>query len=120
MPSREHLLERGPVGRAERDVVDDASVGSDHEDAGRGPARGELGRVEPALDGQLREPCSDGRGEELGARAGVLVAGAREVVETDEPDAERDREADEHDDERRERNEGPAASSEASERARRR
>ena len=59
------------------------------------------------LAGQLREPCCDRRGEQLGARAGVLVTGAREVVETDEPDAERDREADKHDDERRERNERP-------------
>ena len=99
------------IRRAERDVVDDASVGRDHEDAGGGPTCGELGRVETSLDGQLREPRGHGRGEQIGARAGVLVAGAREMVETDEPDAERDREADEHDDQRRERNERPASSS---------
>jgi hypothetical protein len=49
----------------------------------------------------------------------VVVAGAREVIETDEPDAERNRQSDKHDHERRERDERPASSGEASERARR-
>ena len=108
------------VGRAERHVVDDASVGSDHEDSGGRPSCGELRRVETTLDRQLREAGRNGRGEELGTRAGVVVAGASEMIETDEPDAERDREADEHDDERRERDERPASSGKTAERARRR
>ena len=38
----------------------------------------------------------------------MLVTRAREMIETDEPDAERDREADKNDDERSQRNEWPA------------
>jgi hypothetical protein len=49
----------------------------------------------------------------------MLVSGAREVIETDEPDAERYGETDENDDERRERNERPPASAEPTERTRR-
>ena len=39
----------------------------------------------------------------------MIVAGAREVIETDEPDAERHGQPHEDDDERRERNERPAS-----------
>jgi hypothetical protein len=48
----------------------------------------------------------------------MFVSGAAEVIETDEPDAERNGETDEHDDERRERDERPSTTEATRERTR--
>ena len=87
--------------------MDDLRVGPDDEELGVAPPCGELRGLEPARFGQLREACRDRRRKELGASASVLVARASEVIQADEPDAERDRQPDEHDDERSEGNERP-------------
>jgi hypothetical protein len=57
---------------------------------------------------QCSEPRRNGRGDELSASAGVLIACARELVETDETDAERDGYPNQNDEERRKWNERPA------------
>jgi hypothetical protein len=90
--------------------VNDLALGRHDEELGGATARSKLSRLEAMGRRKRAEPSRDSRRDELGPSSGVLVSGTRELIDSDEPNAERDRKP--HDDHKdgSDRQEGPARS----------
>jgi hypothetical protein len=109
-PVAHHLRNETRIRSAKGQVMNDAPIAGGDKKLGAAPTRGELGDLETTIGRTVGEPGRDSRGEQIGPRRSMVVAGSCEMIEAYEANPKCDGKPHNDDRHRRERDEGPALS----------